>query len=149
MIDASFVGHKFESFDVDIESGRLRHFAKAIGEARAEYVDTAAALARGWPSLPVPPTFLFCLEMEQPDPWQYLQVLGVDLADVLHGEQEIEYMQPVWAGDTVTFAPSIEDLRVKRGGAMELIKKVTHVSRNGTPVAALRSVVVVVHKEDA
>ena len=48
MIDRAWVGHVFEPLDVDVELGRLRQFAKAIGEARPEYISEAAARARGF-----------------------------------------------------------------------------------------------------
>ena len=77
----------------------------------------------GWPALPVPPTLLFCLEMEQPDPWHFLGLMGIDLARVLHGEQEFDYLAPAWAGDTLTFAVRIADIYDKRGGALEFVTK--------------------------
>ena len=103
MIDRSWIGHEFAPLRVEVETGRLRQFAKAIGETRPEYVDIEAAQQLGWPALPVPPTFLFCLEMEQPDPWHFMGLMGIDLARVLHGEQEFNYLAPAWAGDTLTY----------------------------------------------
>lgn len=148
MIDSKFVGHQFAPYDVEVEAGRLRQFAKAIGETRPEYVDAAAAQAYGWPGLPVPPTLLFGLEMEQPDPWSYLKEIGVDIADVLHGEQEFTYEQQAWAGDVLRFQASIADIAVKREGALELVTKLTEVTKDdGTPVALLRTVIAVVNKK--
>ena len=130
-----------------VEEGRLRQFAKAIGETRPEYVDLAAASKHGWPGLPVPPTFFFGLEMEQPYPWGYMKEIGVDIADVLHGEQEFTYHQGAWAGDVLRFQASIAEIGVKRSGAMELVTKVTEVTKSDcTAVAQLRSVIVVVNK---
>ena len=73
MIDRKFIGYRTEPFTVEVEKGRLRMFAKAIGETDPIYTDEAAAQAAGYRSLPVPPTFLFCLEMEQPDPLRLVQ----------------------------------------------------------------------------
>ncbi len=148
MIDQSFVGLELPSYDVEVEAGRLRQFAKAIGETRPEYIDPEAARAKGWPGLPVPPTLLFGLEMELPDPWSYLRTIGVDIANVLHGEQEFTYHEQAWAGDVLTFSASIASIDVKRGGAMELVTKLTDVTKNGgTPVARLRMLIVVMNKE--
>jgi hypothetical protein len=68
MIDPRHIGHTLPPYAVDVEKGRLKFFAKAIGQTDPVYSDEAAAKAAGHPSLPVPPTFLFCLEMDSPNP---------------------------------------------------------------------------------
>jgi len=134
----------FEPLEVDVELGRLRQFAKAIGEARPEYISEAAARAKGWPNVPVPPTFLFALEMEQPNPWAYLETIGVDLARVLHGEQHFAYHARAWAGDRLTFQIEIADIYDKRNGALEFVtKSKTVTNQRSELVANLRKVIVV------
>lgn len=144
MIDTSWVGHALPPVRVDVERGRLRQFAKAVGENRPEYVDQEASRRLGWPDLPVPLSFFFCLEMEQPDPWSFLQSLDVELNRVLHGEQSFVYHAPAWAGDRLTLSPKIVDIYAKRDGALEFIVKETAVTRQDqTPIADLRSILVV------
>jgi hypothetical protein len=144
VIDVSWVGHTFAPLDVDIERSRLRQFAKAVGEQRREYIDPEAARAVGWPDLPVPLTFFFCLEMEQPDPWGFLKELGVDLARVLHGEQTFEYHATAWAGERLTLVARISDVYSKREGALEFVVKDTTVTnQHHSQIADLRSVLVV------
>ena len=57
MIDRQYIGHRFPVFQVEVEKGRLRFFAKAIGETDPVYFDEKAAKAAGHPGLLVPPTF--------------------------------------------------------------------------------------------
>ncbi len=45
MADKSLIGHKLDKFSVDVEKGRLRFFAKAIGETDPVYTSEAAAIA--------------------------------------------------------------------------------------------------------
>ena len=78
MIDRKFIGHTMPTFEVLVEKGRLRFFAKATGQTDPVYTDEAAACTAGHPALPVPPTFLFCLEMESPDPAAIRNLLGMD-----------------------------------------------------------------------
>ena len=87
MLDRQYIGHTMPKFSATVEKGRLRFFAKAIGETDPVYTDEAAARAAGHPGLPVPPTFLFCLEMESPDPAAIRNLLGMDYRKLLHGEQ--------------------------------------------------------------
>ena len=55
MIDRKYIGHAMPGFDVLVEKGRLRFFAKATGQTDPVYSDEAAARAAGHPGLPVPP----------------------------------------------------------------------------------------------
>jgi acyl dehydratase len=41
--------------------------------------------------------------------------LGIDLAHVVHGEQEYSWGRPLLAGETLTAEASIEDIRTKGG----------------------------------
>ena len=58
-LDRSFIGHQLDTFEVPVEPSRLRFFAKAIGQTDPAYTDTGAANRAGYPTLPVPPTYLF------------------------------------------------------------------------------------------
>lgn len=143
-IDTAAVGTVLEPTTMTIDAGRLRFFAKAIGERNAVFTDEAAARAAGHPALPVPPTFLFSVELEHPDPFGWLADLGVDMRHVLHGEQQFSYHRVAHAGDVVTATPRIADVYSKKGGALQFVVKDTAVTaRDGAPVADLRSVIVV------
>ncbi|WP_155906006.1 MaoC family dehydratase N-terminal domain-containing protein [Mycolicibacterium sp. CBMA 361] len=127
-----------------IDRGRLRFFAKAIGETDPVYTEVDAAKAAGYQDLPAPPTFLFSVELENPDPFVFLSSLGVDLRFVLHGEQSFTYHQIAYPGDELVARPRIVDIYSKKGGALEFVVKETAITRtDGTPIADLRSVIVV------
>ena len=146
MIDRKYIGLDLPPYTVEVEKGRLRFFAKAIGEHNPIYTDENAARAAGYRSIPIPPTFLFSLENEQPDPFGYLTAMGVDMRKVLHGEQQFTYYAPVCAGDRLTFAPRIADIYEKKGGALEFVVRETVVrDTNGAAVARTRCVIVVRH----
>jgi acyl dehydratase len=127
----------------DVNRGRLRFFAKAIGETNPIYVDVDAAEAAGHRDLPVPPTFFFSLELDSPDPFGYVSDLGVDLRRVLHGEQSFNYHHLAHAGDTLTIQPRIVDVYVKKAGALEFVVKQTEVTRGDKLIATVQSVIVV------
>lgn len=144
MIDKKFIGHVMPRFSALVEAGRLRFFAKATGQTDPVYSDQAAARAAGHPGLPVPPTFLFCLEMESPDPAAIRELLGMDYRTLLHGEQGFVYHRMVHAGDTLTFEQRIDDIYDKKGGALEFVVRGTRVSnQRGELVAELRAVTVI------
>lgn len=150
MIDKRFIGHVMPAFSAEVEKGRLRFFAKATGQTDPVYADEAAAQAAGFPSLPVPPTFLFCLEMEAPDPAAIRNLLGMDYRTLLHGEQGFTYHRMAFAGDTLTFEQRIDDIYDKKGGALEFVVRKTRVTnQRGEDVAELRAVTVIRNKVEA
>jgi acyl dehydratase len=144
MIDRRHIGHQLPAFQVEVEKGRLRFFAKATGQGDPVYTDEAAARAAGHPSLPVPPTLLFCLEMESPDPAALRELLGIDYRRILHGEQGFTFHRMAHAGDTLTFRPRVADIYDRKGGALEFVVRQTTVhNQRDELVAELRCVTVV------
>ena len=138
MISTEHIGLTMPAYEVDVEKGRLRFFAKATGQTDPVYTDEAAARAAGHPGLPVPPTFLFCLEMEVPNPGALRDKLGIDIAKILHGEQRFRYHRMAHAGDRLTFQQRVADIYSKKGGALEFMVRETRVTnQRGEHVADL------------
>lgn len=143
MIDKAYIGKTFPTHAVTVEAGRLRFFAKAIGETNPIYTDEAAAQAAGYAALPVPPTFLFSLEMERENALDWLDEVGMVLAKILHGEQSFVYHQPACAGDVLQFDTHISDIYDKKNGALEFVSKQTRVTnQHGQHIADLKTVLV-------
>ena len=128
MIDHKYIGHVEPAFEVLVEKGRLKFFAKATGQTDPVYTDEAAAHAAGHPDLPVPPTFLFCLEMEAPDPAAIRNLLGMDYRRLLHGEQGFVYERMAYAGDVLRFEQRVEEIYDKKNGALEFVVRKTIVT---------------------
>jgi acyl dehydratase len=144
MIDTSFIGWVSPPSTVEVEKGRLRFFAQAIGETNPLYTNEAVAQAAGYRSLPIPLTFLFCLEMDHPSSFKLLETLNVSLARILHGEQSFTYHQPVCAGDCITFQSKVSDIYSKKGGALEfIVQDTTARNQDEVLVGEMRSVIVV------
>jgi len=143
MLDKSFIGHEFPSFTVDVEKGRLRFFAKAIGETNPIYIDESAAVAAGYRALPAPPTIPFSLDMDGPELLPVVGALNLDIARVLHGSQEFEYHAPICAGDRITVTSRISDIFDKKGGALEfVVMESSYSNQDGDLVATARNTLV-------
>lgn len=144
MLDKKYIGHALTGFTTEAEAGRLRFFAKATGQNEAVYIDAEAAREAGYPALPLPPTFLFCLDMDAPNPAEVRELLGIDLGKVLHGEQSFTYHQMAFAGERLSFQGRIADIYDKKGGALEFVVIDTRVTnQHGALVAELRKITVV------
>ena len=147
-ISRTVIGSSLHPITAIIERGRLAFFANAIGETDPIYSDVEAAHAAGHPDLLVPPTFLFGLLLDAPDPFGWIERLGVDMRFVLHGNQKFSYSSPLHAGDAVTLSPRITDVYDKRGGALEFIVLSTEVTTaDGALAAEFDQTVVVRHPE--
>lgn len=143
MADKSMIGLVTSHGTVDVEKGRLAFFAKAIGESDPVYVDTAAAHDAGHPALPVPPTFLMCLNSEVSRPFNVLDALKLDLARILHAEQAFEYHRMAYAGDTLSFESKVADVYDKKDGALHFVVSTTRViNQKGEHIADLRGTLV-------
>lgn len=145
MVDQSAVGVTFTPVKARVEPGRLRYFFETLGETNPVYRDTSAAKAAGYAATPIPPTYLFCLEMmDSEKPFEFLEKLKIDLGRVLHGEQRFAYHAPVVVGDTLTFESRVTDVAQKKGGALTIIDVETRITnQDGRHVAdTVRSIVV-------
>ncbi|MET0986561.1 MAG: MaoC family dehydratase N-terminal domain-containing protein [Steroidobacteraceae bacterium] len=143
MIDRNLIGQSLGTRTLAVEEGRLRFFAKVIGETNPIYTDAAAAHQAGHRAVPVPPTFLFCLESDAFDSVGTAKLTKLDPARILHGEQQFEYHAMAYAGDTLTFDVKVADIYEKKGGVLEFLVKETRVTdQGGKHIADLRAIVV-------
>src|SRR5437867_2416868 len=112
MLDRQHIGRSLRRVTRVVEAGRLRFFLDVIGDKERAFATHAAERP-----LRVPPTYLLCLEMmDDPDPLYWLTDIGVNLLHILHGQQRFGYHAPAFAGDTLSFAASIDDIYEKKGG---------------------------------
>ncbi len=145
-LDTQYIGHRFAPFTAQVEAGRLKFFAKAIGQTDPVYSDEAAAKLAGHPALPVPPTFLFCLEMDAPNPGAIRDLLNLPVPKVLHGEQRFTYHAMAFAGEVLTFEQRIADIYTKKGGLLDFVVRETRVTnQHGQHIADLHGITVVRH----
>jgi len=143
MLDRSKIGHEFPSFTVDVEKGRLRFFAKAIGETNPIYTDESAAQAAGYPAIPAPPTYMFSVDLDGPELLPIIGLLDLDIGRVLHGSQEFDYLGQIYAGDSITQQCKIVDIYDKKGGALEfVVQESSYTNQNGELVGKARQTLV-------
>jgi acyl dehydratase len=144
MIDRKHIGRVSTPNTVDVEKGRLKFFAKSIGETNPIYTDEAAAKAAGYRSIPAPPTFIFSLDLEQENPFADIEAMGINLGKILHAEQAFTYHESICAGDTITLRSKVTDIYDKKGGALEFMtQEYTAKNQDDTLVAEMRRTLVV------
>lgn len=143
MLDKNKIGHEFPSFTVAIEKGRLRFFARAIGETDPIYSDEAAAQAAGHRAIPAPPTFMFSIDLDGPELLPIVSLLDLDIGRVLHGSQDFEYLGQIYAGDSITQQSKIVDIYDKKGGTLEfVVQESTYTNQSGDLVGRAQQTLV-------
>jgi acyl dehydratase len=145
VVDRSAIGRNLTPVHASVEPGRLRYFFDTLGERNPVYRDAAAAKAAGYAAIPIPPTYLFCLEMMDAEkPFEFFELFNVDIGRVLHGEQHFTYHAPVVVGDTLTFNSQVTDVVDKKDGALTIVNVTTDViNQYGKRVAeAVRTIVI-------
>lgn len=139
-------GKEYPPYTVTIERGRIKDFARAIGDLNPFYLDDRVGAASPWGDVIAPPTFPITFRDENADTTALLRDLGTDISRILHGEQEFELHRPIRAGETFLCRPKVVDIYEKSGrsGAMAFVVRETYVTdRDNELVATLRGVTVI------
>jgi acyl dehydratase len=146
-IDRSVVGKEYPPFAVTVERGRIKDFARAIGDLNPFYLDESVGRASPWGDIIAPPTFATSFRGDGgAETSTLLQDLGVDISRLLHGEQEFEIVRPITPGETLLCRTTVVDIYEKTGrsGPMAFVVRETAVTdRAGEIVLTMRHVTVV------
>jgi acyl dehydratase len=119
-LSRSTIGRRYDpgpAFDVSRQ--KIREFADAIGDDAPIYRDVDLARASGHPDIPAPPTFASVPSLQMGQGPRTDPEVGLDFSRVVHGEQRIEFGRPIYAGDVLSGAITIADIR--EAGANELL----------------------------
>jgi acyl dehydratase len=142
-MDKSAIGRTGQPVTMVVELGKVREFARAIKDDNPIYFDESTA-QREAGGIMAPPTFLMTLGFW--DDGRGRPKLEMDLRRVLHGEQEFEYLKPIYVGDVLTAVTRVEDIFEKqgsRGGTMAFGVTATEFrNQKGELVAISRSTVI-------
>jgi acyl dehydratase len=144
-INKSVLGKESPPYTVTVERGRIKDFARAIGDLNGFYLDDAVGRASEWGDVIAPPTFMTTFR-DEGGSGAFLKELGVDISRILHGEQEFEIHRPLRPGETFLCRSKVVDISEKSGrsGAMAFITRETAVTDDTNElVATMRSVTVV------
>jgi len=145
-VNRAVIGKEYPPFAVTVERGRLKDFARALGDLNAFYLDDAVGRASEWGDVIAPPTFAIAFRDEATDTGALLRDLGVDISRLLHGEQAFEIHRQLVPGETYLCRTKVVDIYEKTGksGPMAFVVRETAVTdRRNEVVVTLRSVTVV------
>ena len=145
-INTSIKGKEYKPYVVHVERGKIKEFARAIGDLSPFYLDDEVGRASPWGDIIAPPTFPITFKDERNDTVSFLKDLGTDISRILHGEQEFEHFKPIRPGDTLLCRGRISDIYEKSGksGPMAFVVRETTITDSDNDVVAkVRGITVV------
>jgi acyl dehydratase len=145
-INKSLIGKEYPPYAVTVERGKIKEFARAIGDANPLYLDDRVGAASEWGDLIAPPTFPVTFRDEAADTTAFLRELGTDISRILHGEQEFEIFRPLQPGQTYLCRAKVIDIYEKSGksGPMAFVVRETTIADGANEiVAAMRHITIV------
>ena len=148
MFDKSKIGYSFPPFTIEVERGKIRELALAIGDDNPIYQSREAAQAAGYPDVPLFPTaptlFTFWGNAKMVS---QIVSLGINVMRVLHGEEEYEYLAPINPGDILTGVMTVVDGKTRQGkdgSSMDILTtEIRYTNQQGQPVLNAREMILV------
>lgn len=147
MFDKSKIGQSFPPFIFEVARGKIRELALAIGDDNPIYQSQEEAQAASYPDVPLSPTApTMFLWWGNTGVIAQLATLGIDLTRILHGQEEYEYLAPIYPGDTLTGVMKLMDGKSRKGqdGSMTniLMLEIAYANQQGQPVLKARQMIV-------
>jgi acyl dehydratase len=112
--DRSLIGQQTPPGKAQATAEEIAGFCAAIGDARPEYVDAESASAGPFGALVAPPTFPMRFLFDALAPDLFFE-LGLNLAGIVHAEQEFVYERPIRAGEKYAIVGKVHDVWEKQG----------------------------------
>jgi acyl dehydratase len=136
-LDPSFIGRSYPpTRPYEVGREKIREFAVAVGADHPAHHDPDAARALGHPDLVAPPTFPIVMSMAAGNQVIDDPALGLDYSRVVHGDQRFSYVRPVYAGDRLTCACTVEEI-ISRGGHDFVTTRTDIATEDGEPVVTV------------
>jgi acyl dehydratase len=148
VFDTSKIGQSFAPFTYEVQRNKIHELTMAIGDDNPIYHDREAAQVAGYPDVPISPTTptLFS-SWGTRQQGTSLADIGIDVWRILHGEEEYEYLAPIYPGDMLTGTTTLVDGKTRQGSSDRLMDILTtetrYINQRQEPVLIRRSTIVV------
>ena len=136
---------------VIIDRREAQRYALAVGDANPAYFDEAAAIAAGYRTLTVPPTFVTHAivaprsndDLREDGLWQDGNRVRLEVERIMFGGEEWDFVEPVYVGDEITAENRLADLDQKEGSKgpfVRVVRETTFTNQHGAVVARSRQI---------
>jgi acyl dehydratase len=132
--DTSKIGKTYPPLTYEVGLEKIREYADAVGESNPVHHDRAAAREAGFRDVVAPPMFAVVYSTRAMAPAVLDPELAINLMMMLHGSQEFVWSEPVCAGDSITTAVEVKDIREQDGRQFFVFESVS-TNQDGDEVA--------------
>ena len=148
MFDTSKVGQSFPPFTIEVERCKIHELTSAIGDLNPIYHSREAAQQAGYKDVPLFPTAPTMFGFWGNTKFgSQLASIGINVMRVLHGEEEYEYLAPIYPGDILTGVTTIVEGKTRKGkdgSTLDILTTETrYTNQDNIPVLNTRTMVVV------
>lgn len=132
-VNKDAIGKEYPPVAYEVGREKIREYAHAIGAANPVHHDREAAEAAGFRNVVAPPMFCVVYSAPAVGPGVLDPEVGINLAAMVHGEQEFVWGEPVCAGDEITTSAKITDI-YERGGMGFYVFETVSTNQDGAEV---------------
>lgn len=112
-IDTKLIGKTYPAYTYEVGKEKIKEYAKAIKNFDPHYLDDDFAKKSKYGAIIAPPTFAVVFGASLIEPVFNDKELNLNMPMVVHGEQELEFLEVVKAGDAITTTAKIIDIKNK------------------------------------
>lgn len=113
MIDHKFIGKKYKPTVYEIGREKMKEYAAAIDDMNPVYHDRSKGKKSRYGDNIAPPNFAAVYNLMGCAQMFFDPELSLNMAMLVHGEQEFEFLAPVKPGDVITTVGRIADIQEK------------------------------------
>ena len=148
MFDESKIGQSFAPFTYEVQRNKIHELTTAIGDSNPIYHSREAAQEVGFSDVPISPTtptmFSHWANRQRNSG---LAEIGIDVSRILHGEEEYEYIAPIYPNDVLAGTTTLVEGKTRPGSGGHTLDILTmetrYVNQHNQHVLSTRTTVVV------
>jgi acyl dehydratase len=133
----TLIGRTFPAVTYVINEEDIKDYLPVAGETHPAFLDNDNARAAGYERRVIPPSFapyVAILGMLRSFDWEKDMYLDYKTGTAMFGEQELEYLRPLYVGEAVTMQGTVVEVYEKQGKrAFDVVKvKLTATDENSS-----------------
>ncbi len=111
------IGKTFPPVRCVIDEENVQDFTRVLGEDHPAFQNTEGARTAGYERRMIPPSYapLVALRLNRSFDWERDLFLDYRTGTAMFGEQELEYLRPLYVGETLTIQGTVVDVQEKKG----------------------------------
>jgi len=133
----TLIGRTFPAVKYMINEEDIKDYLPVAGEDHSAFLSDEAARAAGYKRRVIPPSFapyVAILGMLRSFDWEKDMYLDYKTGTAMFGEQELEYLRPLYVGEAITIQGTVVEVYEKQGKrAFDVVKvKLTAADESGS-----------------